>query len=157
MAGGFNLYQYAPNTQSWIDPLGWMGVRAENVYHSFDSFEVPSQLRYASDGVQFNRANQSFINNMNTDPAFRRDMMGRYPELDTWLKKPNMAGSPAGLTWHHHEDVGMLKLVDRADHASKHGIYHPTGKGGRDIWGGGKEGRKGKLDGKTGKALKGGC
>ncbi|WP_032716464.1 RHS repeat-associated core domain-containing protein, partial [Pseudomonas syringae] len=157
LLGGVNLYQYASNTQSWIDPLGWAGVRAESGYLSFDSFEVPSQLRYASDGVQFNRANQSFINNMNTDPAFRQDMMGRYPELDSWIKKPDMAKSPAGLTWHHHEDVGILKLVDRADHSSRHGVYHPTGKGGRDIWGGGKKGRKGKLDRQTGKPLKGGC
>ncbi len=157
LLGGVNLYQYASNTQSWIDPLGWAGVRAENGYLSFDSFEVPSQLRYASDGVQFNRANQSFINNMNTDPAFRQDMMGRYPELDSWINKPDMAKSPAGLTWHHHEDVGILKLVDRADHSSRHGVYHPTGKGGRDIWGGGKKGRKGKLDRQTGKPLKGGC
>lgn len=104
--------------------------------------------------MQFNRANQSFIKN--TDAAFRRDMLGRYPELDSWLKKPGMGNSLAGLTWHHHEDVGVLKIVDRSDHGSKHGIYHPTGKG-RDIWGGGKPGRKGKLDGKTGKSLKGGC
>ncbi len=157
LVGGFNLYQYAPSAIGWIDPFGWMGTRIDNVYHSFDSFAVPSDLRYSSDGVQFNRANQNFIGKMNTDASFRRDMLGRYPELDTWMKKPNMAGSPAGLTWHHHEDVGVLKLVDRADHASKHGIYHPTGKGGRDIWGGGKDGRKGKLNGKTGQPLKGSC
>jgi RHS repeat-associated protein len=157
LEGGFNLYQYAPSATGWIDPLGWMGLRLDNVYHSFDSFDVPSNLRYSSDGVQFNSANQNFIGKMNTDASFRRDMLGRYPELDTWMKKPNMAGSPAGLTWHHHEDVGVLKLVDRADHASKHGIYHPTGKGGRDIWGGGKDGRKGKLNGKTGQPLKGSC
>jgi RHS repeat-associated protein len=157
LAGGYNLYQYAPNPQSWLDPMGWMGIRAENVYHSFDSFKVPSDLQYSSDSVQFNRANQSFIKNMNGDPAFRRDMLGRYPQLESWMESPKMSKSPAGLTWHHHEDVGVLKLVDRADHASKHGIYHPTGKGGRDIWGGGEPGRKGKLNGKTGKSLKGCC
>nr|WP_268796877.1 RHS repeat-associated core domain-containing protein [Pseudomonas sp. BSw22131] len=157
LLGGDNLYQYAPNPQSWLDPVGWMGVRPQNVYHSFDSFKVPSDLRYSSDSVQFNRANQSFIKNMNTDSAFRRDMLGRYPQLESWMKSPKMAKSPSGLTWHHHEDVGVLKLVDRADHGSKHGIYHPTGKGGRDTWGGGEPGRKGKLNGKTGKSLKGSC
>jgi hypothetical protein len=44
----------------------------------------------------------------------------------------------------------MLKLVDRGDHAGNHGIYHPTGQGGREQWGGGEAGRRGKLDPKTG-------
>jgi len=87
---------------------------------------------------------------MNTDQAFRRDMLGRYPELDGWMKKPKMSNSPAGLTWHHHEDTGRLSLVDRIDHKKNHGLYHPTGKGGRDMWDGGDDGRKGKLNGKTG-------
>ncbi|SOS35565.1 MULTISPECIES: hypothetical protein [Pseudomonas syringae group] len=39
----------------------------------------------------------------------------------------------------------ILKLVDRADHSSRHGVYHPKGKGGRDIWGGGKKGAKESL------------
>jgi hypothetical protein len=107
-------------------------------------------LQYSSDGVQFNRANKDFINRMETDQVFRRDMLGRYPELDAWMKDPNMSSSPAGLTWHHHEDTGRLSLVDRVDHAKNHKLYHPTGKGGRDIWGGGKKGRKGKLNGLTG-------
>ena len=68
--------------------MDWMGIRAENVYHSFDSFKVPSDLQYASDSVQFNRANQSFITNMNGDPAFRRDMLGRYPQLESWMTSP---------------------------------------------------------------------
>ncbi|EAP6606160.1 TPA: HNH endonuclease, partial [Salmonella enterica subsp. enterica serovar Infantis] len=104
-----------------------------------------------SDGVQFNRANTDFINRMNSDPSFRRDMLGRHPALGDWLKNPNKASSPPGLTWHHHEDVNRLVLVDRIDHADNQGLYHPTGKGGRDMWGGGELGRRGKLDGVTGK------
>ncbi|BBL31601.1 HNH endonuclease [Pantoea ananatis] len=61
-----------------------------------------------------------------------------------------MPNSPPGLTWHHHEEVNSLTLVDINDHAINHGLYHPTGKGGRDIWGGGKDGRKGKLNSLTG-------
>ena len=40
---------------------------------------------------------------------------------------------------------GILLLVDRSDHSHNFGIYHPTGKGGRDIWGGGKARRQGKI------------
>ena len=55
-----------------------------------------------------------------------------------------------GLTWHHSTTMLKLNLVDRLDHASNHKLYHPTGYGGRDIWGGGAQGRDGKLDGATG-------
>nr|WP_286842965.1 HNH endonuclease [Pseudomonas sp. PGPPP1] len=41
-------------------------------------------------------------------------------------------------TWHHHGRVGgLLPLVDTADHKNRHNDYHPKGKGGRNIWGGG--------------------
>lgn len=56
------------------------------------------------------------------------------------MKNPNKASSPPVLTWHHHEDVGRLVLVDRVDHADNHALYHPTGKGGREMWGGGEPG-----------------
>ncbi len=57
-----------------------------------------------------------------------------------------LSNSPTGFTWHHAEDSGVLELVNRGDHSTNFSIYHPTGKGGRDIWGGGNLGRKGKLD-----------
>ncbi|CCP05009.1 hypothetical protein BN439_3987 [Erwinia amylovora Ea644] len=89
---------------------------------------------------------------MDTDIEFRRDMLGRHPELNDWMIKGSKSSSPSGFTWHHHEDINRLVLVDRGDHKSNHALYHPTGKGGRDIWGGGKPGREGKLHGDTGKS-----
>lgn len=67
------------------------------------------------------------------------------------MKTGNKSGSPAGHTWHHREDTRRLVLVDRLDHGKNHGLYHPTGNGGRDMWGGGEDGRKGKLNGATGR------
>jgi RHS repeat-associated protein len=154
--GGSNLYAYASNPLTWVDPLGWTGTRVPGLFNSFFDHDVSPDIQYSSDAVQFNRANQAFIAQMNGDPAFRRDMLGRYPELADWMRKPNMANSPPGLTWHHAEQVRRLNLVDRADHGLQHGTYHPQGNGGRDIWGGGKAGRTGKLDGATGKP-KGSC
>jgi hypothetical protein len=100
-----------------------------------------------SDKVQFNRANKDLIKKLNDDPAFRKNMYRRNPELKTWVDDPkrNMGSSPTGYTWHHNEKPGLLQLVHRADHAGEHSVYHPTGKGGRDIWGGGREGREGKI------------
>ncbi|WP_081336066.1 HNH endonuclease [Burkholderia vietnamiensis] len=54
------------------------------------------------------------------------------------------------MTWHHNDEVGKLNLVDGSDYGDNHGIYHPDGTGGRDKWGGGQLGRKGKLDAATG-------
>jgi len=151
LAGGTNLHSYSPNPIAWIDPWGWANRPDNGKYNIFHDYSIDPSNQYSSDPVQFNRANNDFINKMNADPAFRRDMLGRYPELAAWMKNGDMSRSPPGLTWHHHEDTNRLVLVDRVDHRSNHALYHPTGKGGRDIWGGGKDGRAGKLNGATGK------
>ncbi|WP_317233289.1 HNH endonuclease [Serratia fonticola] len=152
LAGGMNLYAYAPNPLTWIDPLGLANRPNNGIYKIFFEHTVNASNRYSSDAVQFKRANDALIKRLNTDAAFRRDMFNRYPELSNWMKNGSKSSSPAGFTWHHHEDLNRLVLVDRLDHKSNHALYHPTGNGGRDIWGGGDPGRKGKLDGATGKA-----
>jgi len=151
LEGGANLYKYAFNALSWIDPLG-LATRPNNgMYNIFHDHVLDSKYRYSSDAVQFNKANTDLINKMEADPSFRKDMLNRYPKLEEWARSGNKSGSPPDLTWHHHEDINRLSLVDRSDHKLNHKLYHPTGKGGRDIWGGGAQGRKGKLDGATGK------
>ncbi|WP_197094770.1 RHS repeat-associated core domain-containing protein [Erwinia sorbitola] len=152
LAGGINLYSYAPNPLTWIDPLGLANRPNNGIYKIFFEHTVNASNRYSSDAVQFKRANDALIKRLNTDAAFRRDMFNRHPELSNWMKNGSKSSSPAGFTWHHHEDLDRLVLVDRLDHKSNHALYHPTGNGGRDIWGGGDPGRKGKLDGATGKA-----
>lgn len=112
---------------------------------------MPQDKLFASDGVQFRMANKTLIERMNTDAAFRKDILSRNPALLEWSKNPkDLGSSPPGMTWHHNDEVGKLNLVDRGDHSDNHGMYHPTGAGGRDKWGGGLPGRKGKLDAATG-------
>ena len=139
LLGGFNPYGYVAIPTAFVDPLGLENRPNNGKYHIFFDHTVDPSNRYSSDSVQFNRANQEFINRMNNDPSFRRDMLGRYPELGNWMANGNKSRSPSGLTWHHHEDTDRLVLVDRGDHRSNHALYHPTGKGGRDIWGGGEK------------------
>ncbi|MDR5588976.1 RHS repeat-associated core domain-containing protein [Clostridium sp. 5N-1] len=128
--------------------------RKGDKYHTFHEFELKSDFHYASDSVQFRQANKSLIERLNNDVKFRKDMFKRNPELKSWLdSNSNLSNSPTGFTWHHSEKNGILELVNRGDHSTNFNIYHPTGKGGRDIWGGGKLGRKGKLD-KNGKIKK---
>ncbi|MTK64652.1 MAG: hypothetical protein F8N15_09040 [Methanobacterium sp.] len=47
------------------------------------------------------------------------------------------AAVPSGMTWHHGDSLGSLKLVDFADHKDSHKVYHSDGKGRRNKWGGG--------------------
>ncbi|MPV71353.1 HNH endonuclease [Burkholderia sp. BE17] len=119
-------------------------------FHSFNDFDLPQDKFFASDAVQFRLANKALIDRMNTDAAFRRDMLGRNPALSDWMKDPDLSKSPVGMTWHHNDEPGVLNLVSFDDHRDNHGIYHPDGTGGRNKWGGGDAGRRGKLNPSTG-------
>jgi RHS repeat-associated protein len=103
LEGGENLHVYSPNPTTWSDPLGWANRPNNGKYHVKHDCTLPAQNRYSSDAVRFNRANQDFINRMNSDPAYRQQMLRRNPELSQWMKTGNKAGRPPGLTWHHHE------------------------------------------------------
>ncbi|WP_080533852.1 RHS repeat-associated core domain-containing protein [Vibrio vulnificus] len=149
-AGGLRPQAYVFNPLDWVDPLGLANRPNNGKYHIFHDHKIDSSNRFSSDSVQFRKANKELIGKMRSDPEFKNDMFRRYPELASWAESSNFSSSPPGLTWHHHEDIDRLVLVDRADHASNHNLYHPTGKGGREMWGGGKPGRSGKLDGTTG-------
>ncbi|MDX5631145.1 MULTISPECIES: RHS repeat-associated core domain-containing protein [unclassified Brenneria] len=94
LAGGINLYAYAPNPLTWIDPLGLANRPNNGEYNIFHDYSLDPKYRHSSDGVQFNRANIDFINKMNSYPSFRRDMLGRHPALSEWLKNPNKVSSP---------------------------------------------------------------
>ena len=161
LEGGFNFYRFAPNAQEWVDPLG-LATRPNNgKAHIFFDHKLDSGIRYSSDAVQFNDANKAFIKKMESNPSFKRDMLNRYPEIKEWMKSGDMSSSPnwgkgknkQGLTWHHHEDTKRSVLVDYNDHRRNHGLYQPQRKGGRSIWGGGRPGLRGKLNGRTSKPL----
>ncbi|WP_438827227.1 HNH endonuclease [Serratia proteamaculans] len=119
-----------------MDPLGLANRPNNGMYKIFFDHSVNPSNRYSSDAVQFKRANDVLIEQLNTDAAFRKDMFNRHPELSNWMKNGSKSSSPSGFTWHHHEDINRLVLVDRLDHKSNHALYHPIGNGGRDIWGG---------------------
>jgi len=71
----------------------------------------------------------------------------QYRKLEKWMNtNKDHSRSPPGLTWHHDETPGLLKLVDFKDHAKQQKIYHPERKGGRELWGGGEPGRRGHLN-----------
>lgn len=144
LLGGINLYQYAPNPLSWIDPLGLYageGQRELGKYHVFHQYTLTPGDYGLSDAEHFKLGNQSVYERLLQDPIFRREMLTKYPGSYEHFQ-PNMNGkfsseSPRGMTWHHENEPGILSLVDRADHKSYHKVYHPDGSGGRKKWGGG--------------------
>jgi RHS repeat-associated protein len=155
LLGGGNSYQYAPNPIGWVDPMG-LRKRAgcSGKFHSFHDFSIPQDKYFASDPVQFRLANKDLLNKINEDSVFKKQMFKRNPSLVEWSKNPDLSKSPPNMTWHHNDEAGLLNLVSFEDHRDNHGIYHPDGTGGRDKWGGGKPGRKGKLNQSTGCPLK---
>ena len=117
LQGGINLGSYAPNPTEWADPSGLENRENNGKYHIYHDHSVNPNNRYSSDSVQFNRANQELATRMKNDPQFRREMISKDPRMADWYKKPG-SSSPPGFTWHHHEDVNRLVLVDRGDHSS---------------------------------------
>ncbi len=140
LLGGFNSYNYSKNPLAWIDPLGLDGT--EGVYDVYHESYIPREMYRQSDGTHFREANRQLYYRMKNDPTFRADMESRYPniyrEVTPGARGGFRSGSPTGTTWHHHPEVGgNLQLVDRIDHNTRHGDYHPKGYGGRNTWGGG--------------------
>jgi RHS repeat-associated protein len=147
LGGNPTLYGYVKNPLVLFDPFG--------LYEVFLPFDLKPSNYFSSDAVQFRLANQKFFKEMINNPIFRKNMFAQYPQLRDWCKSPNMSRSPSGLTWHHSLDkTGRLELVDFADHNSNSSKYHGKGGiGGREVWGGGDAGRRGKLYGATGKRI----
>lgn len=58
---------------------------------------MPEDKLFASDAVQFRMADKALIERMNTDPEYRRDMLGRNPALLDWMKDPDLSKSPPNM------------------------------------------------------------
>jgi RHS repeat-associated protein len=142
LAGGYNLHGYSPNPISWIDPLGWASIGAVGEYDVHGEVRVGREIYRQSDYKHFQESNRQLYYKMKNDPVYRAQIEGKYPGTFEHVspgKRGAFSGKPPpNLTWHHHERVGgLLQLVDRADHNSRHKDFHPTGQGGRGKWGGG--------------------
>ncbi len=144
LVGGDNVYAYAPNPVGWMDPLGlWNGEGERDLgkYHAFHEHTLTPDQYNLSDPEHFRLGNESVYTRAQTDPAFRQTLQKSYPGVLEHVS-PTRSGrfrgsSPPGMTWHHGDSPGSLKLVDANDHATFHKVYHPDGTGGRNKWGGG--------------------
>ncbi|WP_205873675.1 RHS repeat-associated core domain-containing protein [Mycobacterium camsae] len=153
-----NPHTYAQNPTTTIDPLGLAPIGAcEQPHHDSGTrgsyspvaeARIPREMWQHSDARHFQEANRQLYHQVLNSPDLLDFIESRYPGTMEHVT-PSRVGEdglpngqfsrrpPPGLTWHHHELPGLMQLVDRIDHATRHGDYHPKGYGGRAIWGGG--------------------
>ncbi|PMS15141.1 hypothetical protein C0Z18_28685 [Trinickia dabaoshanensis] len=85
LAGGFNLYQYAPNAQRWVDPLGLARdltgcdgshrpLRSSQ-YSVLHEVQLAPSQEIGSDTSHFREANRQLDTAIKEDPSFKQ-MMG---------------------------------------------------------------------------------
>ena len=85
LLGGNNVFAYAPNPISWIDPFGLANRPNNGKYKIFTEYTIPKHNRYSSDAVQFRQANISLKNQLDTNPIFAKKMYKKYPQLENWV------------------------------------------------------------------------
>jgi len=141
LKGGNNLYQYAPNPCSWIDPLGLEGVDATGRplsspnYSAWDTVELPVEQFPKDRPDHFKYANEQLYNKISADPGLKEILS---PELVDHVTPGSRGGfsdrSPPGMSWHHNEqDPKILELLPRAQHKAPGAVQkslHPSQGGG---------------------------
>ncbi|MBN3818327.1 hypothetical protein G3N57_17700 [Paraburkholderia sp. Se-20369] len=132
LAGGKNLYVYAPNSVTWIDPLGWFGEKPLNspdvtkwinkggtvhvevetgtwVYTNAQGVTV----RYPNGYPDFSPHAVRSVDVPGLEGNHSRAPTGDFGKADA------MAGSAADYrnnTWHHHENMVTMQEVPKDIH-----------------------------------------
>lgn len=84
------------------------------------------------DGAHFAEANRRVRRMLLDNPGLEKELGLDKRQLKFLMSDPPKAKSPPGLTWHHHQDVGKMQLVDEQLHKRFNHV------GGMEIWGGGR-------------------
>ena len=110
-----------------------------------DFYSVAFEMRLSrssypgvSRGVHFREANEALLTAMEDDPQFAQMMQEAGVNLERTATGFAPRTPPAGWTWHHAEDPGVMQLVPRALHTPGSIFWdalHPGGRGGYAIWG----------------------
>ncbi|WP_387468463.1 RHS repeat-associated core domain-containing protein, partial [Photorhabdus sp. RM323S] len=73
LAGGLNLYQYAPNPMTWIDPWGWsfleiVGDAAQTTGKKFQGAEIYKFTgKVKVEGIVFKKSDYFYLDNLHKD------------------------------------------------------------------------------------------
>ena len=99
------------------------------------------------DTKHFQQANKQLYDAFQADPKFAKAMEEVYPGINQGVMPGKRGAFPNGaptrdVTWHHNPyEEGLLQLVRRDQHRAggfTQSIFHPEGKGGMEVWGGGR-------------------
>jgi len=108
------------------------GQVIEGTFPVFDStyhVVLAEELYLESDDVHFDVGNQTLYQSVIENANFAEELSFTQADIQALAN----GQTPEGYTWHHHEDPGVLQLVDEETHAET------AHTGGRAIWGGGSE------------------
>ena len=110
-------------------PSGELITGTFPVFESQFSVVVAEEMYLESDAKHFSIANDTLWQSIENNPGLSGDL-----GLSDYDVQTLAAGNtPVGYDWHHHEQPGVLQLVEED-------IHQNTGHtGGREIWGGGSE------------------
>ena len=104
--------------------------KVEGVFPVFDSdfdIQLPKELLTESDVKQFKECNRQLKDELNNNLSLREKF------TDEQIEQIMDGETPDGKVWHHNEEVGKMQLVDFDTHDKT------AHRGGKSIWGGGKE------------------
>jgi len=91
-----------------------------------------------SRAAHFQEANEALLQAMEGDSGFAQSMQDMGVSLERTPTGLAPRQPPAGWTWHHAEQPGLMQLVPRAQHTPGSIFWdtlHPNGQGGYAIWG----------------------
>ncbi|MBI6743565.1 RHS repeat-associated core domain-containing protein, partial [Pseudomonas syringae] len=129
LAGGLNLYQYAPSPIAWVDPLG-LAVDPIAKLESRGYFGVQTT---SGGGLNYSESNALYSKKPNINPIVEIQYTGDYDlDFETANREAglNQKKTPSGHVWHHLDDYdpktnrGTMQLVEQNAHS---GISHKGG------------------------------
>lgn len=120
----------SPTVEYGMDKVSVDGIKLTGSFpefHSNHDVQLPNDLRFSSVYNQEKFCNTSLKDAVNENPD-------KYSEIFNakQLEQIQNGKTPEGFTWHHHQQVGRMQLVDKEEHdANRH-------LGGWALWGGEK-------------------
>ncbi|MGG3799527.1 HNH endonuclease [Metabacillus fastidiosus] len=119
-----------PFEQKTIElPNGDVQTGTFPVFESKFSAVLAGELYLESDEQHFSIANETLYESIQENPDLTRELGLSSLDIQGLMN----GETPEGYTWHHHEQPGVIQLVDSETHEN-------TGHtGGREIWGGGSD------------------
>ncbi|WP_088350119.1 HNH endonuclease [Bacillus cereus] len=103
------------------------------IFNTHFDTTLPESKYLSGDSEQFTFCNKDLFEKAMKDS----ELKSKFTEAELELFKAGK--KPSYYTWHHHQDKGKMQLVDYFEHeVARH-------TGGRAYWGGGRDGRNGKI------------